>query len=90
MSQAGFFIERGYMKYYVEAYRSDGSQVLGNLDGQAVIRARDYKRTNIYKRLKSEPKSKLSLGGKVVRYDIVRANPMDPNSRNVVETIRKD
>jgi hypothetical protein len=41
------------MKVYVEAFYPDGSQILGNLDGQAVIRAKNYRRTQAYKRLRS-------------------------------------
>lgn len=39
------------MKIYIEAYRSDGTQILGNLDGQGVLHAKQYKRTNHYKHL---------------------------------------
>ena len=41
------------MKYYVEAYDSNDHQVLGNLDGQAVLRVRNYKRTKHYKNLRT-------------------------------------
>lgn len=41
------------MKYYVEAFYSDGGQILGNCDGQAVLRCRNYQRTKYYKYLKS-------------------------------------
>ena len=39
------------MKVYIECYHADGSQILGNLDGQAVITAKNYKRTKAYKHL---------------------------------------
>lgn len=39
------------MTYYIEAFRKDGSQILGNLDGQNALRVRDYKRTRAYKQL---------------------------------------
>ena len=39
------------MKHYVEAYNGEGRQVLGNLDGQGVISARNIKRTDHYKML---------------------------------------
>lgn len=39
------------MKYYIECYYDDGTQILGNLCGQGVIHAKDYKRTNQYKRI---------------------------------------
>ena len=44
---------------YIEAYYADGSPILGNMDGQAVISAKQYKRTNAYKRavwLLADPK----------------------------------
>lgn len=41
------------MKHYVEAYQADGSQILGNLDGQAVLHAKDPRRTKHFKRLES-------------------------------------
>jgi hypothetical protein len=37
------------MKYYIEAYRGDGSQILGNLDGQGVIRAKRPHRSALYR-----------------------------------------
>lgn len=39
------------MKVYIEAYDGSGRQMLGNLDGQGVINARQYKRTDRYKAL---------------------------------------
>jgi ribosomal protein L31 len=39
------------MKYYIECFDLKGQQILGNLDGQAVIRANSYKRTDSYKRI---------------------------------------
>jgi hypothetical protein len=39
-------------KYYFEAYRDDHTPILGNGDGQSVIEAKDFRRTNIYKHLK--------------------------------------
>lgn len=36
------------MTYYIEAFRVDGSQVLGNLDGQASLKAKYYRRTDHY------------------------------------------
>lgn len=39
------------MKYYVEAFDEDDRQILGNLDGQTVIHAKDYRRTQHYKAL---------------------------------------
>ena len=59
------------MKYYVEAFNADGGAILGNLDGQAVIHCRNWKRSAIYRRLVNTPKEKLSLNGRVVKYKIV-------------------
>ena len=39
------------MKLYIKAYYADDTQCLGNLDGQGIIRASQYKRTNQYKAL---------------------------------------
>ena len=39
------------MKHYIEAYDITDKQILGNLDGQGVIRAINFKRTNQYKAL---------------------------------------
>jgi len=41
------------MKYYIEAYYADGSQILGNMDGQGVLHCRQYRRTDHYKFLKN-------------------------------------
>jgi len=40
------------MKLYIEAYWPDDSPMLGNGDGQGVIHAAQYKRTNHYKQLR--------------------------------------
>jgi len=42
------------MKFYVEAYYHDGSIILGNLDGQCIIHAKEYKRTKMYKHLRDD------------------------------------
>ncbi len=55
-------------KFYIEAYYPDGTQILGNLDGQTVIHASDYRRTNHYKNLKG----KLSAGIKFTRAKFFR------------------
>lgn len=39
--------------YYVEAYDLNDRQILGNLDGQTVLRVRNYKRTKHYKNLRT-------------------------------------
>ncbi len=48
------------MKLYIECFYEDGSQILGNGDGQAVMwNVRDYKRTNAYKWIKRVVAEKL-------------------------------
>ena len=39
------------MTYYIEAYDADHKEILGNLDGQAVLRVKDFKRASLYKRV---------------------------------------
>ena len=39
-------------KVYIEAYHADDTPILGNLDGQGIIYAANYKCTNHYKSLK--------------------------------------
>lgn len=39
------------MKIYIEAFYADGTQKLGNLDGQAVIRVPNWRRTAAYRHL---------------------------------------
>ncbi len=41
------------MRYYVEAFRPDGSQILGNLDGQTVLRTFSPSTSRHYKSLVS-------------------------------------
>lgn len=41
------------MKYYIEAYDKDNNQVLGNCDGQGIIKATNYKKTLHYKALRN-------------------------------------
>ena len=36
---------------YIEVFDADGLPILGNLDGPAVIRTPNYRRTSAYKRL---------------------------------------
>ena len=36
------------MKFYIEAYYLDGSPILGNGDGQAVLRCANYRRTKAF------------------------------------------
>ena len=39
------------MTYYIQAYDDKNQQILGNLDGQAMIEAKDLTRTQRYKEL---------------------------------------
>jgi hypothetical protein len=39
------------MRTYFEAYTTDGRQILGNLDGQGVTKAFNYRRTAKYREL---------------------------------------
>lgn len=55
------------MKTYVEAYYADGSPLLGNLDGQTMMRARNYKRTKHYRALRY----RLEREHKVAYYQII-------------------
>ena len=57
------------MKVYVEAYNAQGRQILGNMDGQGVIRAKNYRRTEHYRMLRSGAMPRLD--GKVHHYRIV-------------------
>jgi len=40
------------MKFYVEAYYEDGNPILGNCDGQTVLRCRNPRRTKHYRHIK--------------------------------------
>ena len=55
--------------FYVEAYDGWNNQILGNLDGQGVLYAKNYRRTNHYKALPNFP----TLNGCVKYYHIVSA-----------------
>ena len=39
------------MYYHINAYRADGSEILGSLDNQAAFEAKNYKRKKEYLRL---------------------------------------
>ena len=58
------------IKVYIEAYDKNQSQILGNMDGQGVIRAKMYKRTNHYKGLSSHK----TLDNIVSFYRVVNEN----------------
>jgi hypothetical protein len=67
----------------IEAYDAKGQQILGNMDGQTILRGyKDFRRTKAYKRLKALPKEKLSLNGRAVRYRIVCENTFHYEGRN--------
>jgi len=70
------------MPYYIECYYADGKPILGNLDGQAVIHARLYRRTAAYKRLAKIVGNPNHMGGKVAFARIVT------KSGTCVETVR--
>ena len=62
------------MKLYIECFRADGSQILGNLDGQAVIRTQNYRRTHAYKRLAEIVGNPKWMQGKVAFARVVTAD----------------
>ena len=46
-------------RYYVEAYNGNNQRHLGNIDGQGVIDAIAYKRTDHYKMLVNKPSKRV-------------------------------
>jgi hypothetical protein len=54
------------MRYYVEAYDKNDNQIFGNLDGQGVIVAQDFRRTKHYKSLSTRK----TLNNRVAYYKI--------------------
>ena len=79
----------------IEAYDAKGQQILGNGDGQALLRGyKDFRRTKAYRLLKSLSKEKLSLNGRAVRYRILCENTFHYEGRNapllsILEEINK-
>lgn len=57
---------------YIEVYDAQGQQILGNLDGQAVIRTANYRRTVVYKRLATIIGNSNWMNGRVQSARIVR------------------
>lgn len=55
------------MKVWIEALRADGSQILGNGDGQGPITAANYRRTTHYKTAKAGRISKRPASYQVVQ-----------------------
>lgn len=70
------------MKYYIECFYADGGQILGNLDGQAVINCTRYQSTNAYKRVKSIVGNPKHMCGMVASARVVNV------SGRVMETIK--
>ena len=70
------------MKYYIECFYSDGGQILGNLDGQAVLNCKKYKCTKAYKRIKSIVGNPKHMNGMVASARVVT------EYGHVMETIR--
>jgi hypothetical protein len=67
------------MKYYIEAYYSDDTPILGNCDGQGILYAKQYKRTDHYKELLKSRSTRVSY------YLILRASDREIMERiNVV------
>jgi len=48
------------MKLYVEAYYADDTPVLGNCDGQGILYAKQYRRTDHYKELLNSRSNRVS------------------------------
>ncbi len=67
---------------YIECFHKDGTQILGNLDGQAVLRCKNYKHTNAYKRLFKIVKNPKWMNGKVNEARVVT------ESGHILEVIR--
>lgn len=57
---------------YIEVFDADGQPILGNLDGQAVIRTANYRRTVSYQRLAKIVGNPEWMNGKVQSARIVR------------------
>lgn len=57
---------------YIEVFDADGQQILGNLDGQAVIRTPNYRRTAAYQRLGKIVGNTGWMNGRVQSARIVR------------------
>ena len=70
------------MKVYIECYYLDGTPILGNLDGQAVIHAVYYRRTNAYKRACNIVGNPKHMSGKVGFARVVTSNGQ------ILETIK--
>lgn len=59
--------------YYIEAFDETHRQILGNLDGQAALRVRDYTRTAAFRQLR-DPDSSRPRWGNVAYWRVVTAS----------------
>jgi hypothetical protein len=61
------------MKVWITAFYSDGSQILGNGNGQGTLNRVDYRRTKLYKRIKAgELRARYSHGQPFVHHYEIR------------------
>jgi hypothetical protein len=51
---------------FIEAYYPDGRQILGTMDGQAVIHAKNPERSSSWRRVCTEPLERISLRPSVI------------------------
>ena len=58
-------------KFFIEAWYSNNTQMLGNMDGQAVVNAKKPLLTKAWKRIKSLPLSKLTTSKGPIIYKMV-------------------
>ena len=72
----------GSVHFYIECFYWDGGQILGNLDGQAVIRTANYNRTAAYKAILKRVGNPNYMDAKVAFARVVR-----PDGQ-IVETIK--
>lgn len=68
--------------FYICAFHSGGGEILGNLDGQTIIRANSYRRTKHYKHLKGNAQAGWP------RWSIPAYWEVSTNTGQVVETIK--
>lgn len=61
------------MKYYVAAYDINGLQVLGNLDGQGIFIAKDFRKCAWFKKLKNRK----TLNNRIMEYWIFDADKQE-------------
>lgn len=62
------------MRLYIDCFRADGTQILGNLDGQAALgEPKNYRRTHAYKRLRQIVGNPRWMNAKVSEARVVTA-----------------